>query len=63
MKFEYITLNYLLFTMFEKIKNDFYENLPNNTSFPAEGFDGILRANRSEARAIPAPAKKTKEGE
>ena len=40
-----------------------YENLPNNTSFPAAGFDGILRASSSEAAAIPAPAKKTKEGE
>ena len=40
-----------------------YENLPNNTSFPAAGFDGILRASSSETTAIPAPAKKTKEGE
>ena len=52
-------MNYLFFTKIEK----YYENLPNNTSFPAEGFDGILRASRSEASAIPAPAKKTKEGE
>ena len=51
-------MNYL----FYKIEV-YYENLPNNTSFPAAGFDGILRASSSEAAAIPAPAKKTKEGE
>ena len=48
---------------FYKKKEQLYENLPNNTSFPAVGFDGILRASISEAAAIPAPAKKTKEGE
>mgnify|MGYP006128053831 FL=1 len=40
-----------------------YENLPNKTSFPAEGSDGILSARRSETQAIPAPAKKTSDGE
>ena len=49
------------FLKYKKEKN--YVNLPNNTSFPAEGFAGILRANSSETTAIPAPAKKTKEGE
>jgi hypothetical protein len=49
--------------IFLSYKKKYYKNLPNKTSFPAEGFDGILRANKSEAKAIPAPAKKTKEGE
>ena len=40
-----------------------YENLPNKTSFPAVGFAGILRASKRDKIAIPAPAKKTKEGE
>ena len=42
--------------IFSAFKKKYYENLPNKTSFPAEGFDGILRASRSEARAITAPA-------
>ena len=49
--------------IFLAFKKKYYDNLPNKTSFPAEGFDGILRASKSEANAIPAPAKKTKEGE
>ena len=40
-----------------------YENFPNKTSFPAAGLAGILRARRRDRTAIPAPAKKTNEGE
>ena len=40
-----------------------YENFPNKTSFPEEGSDGILNARSSEIQAMPAPAKKTREGE
>ena len=40
-----------------------YENLPNNTSFPSAGFDGIFRAKMSETIAIADPAKKTSDGE
>ena len=35
-----------------------YENLPNNTSFPAAGFDGILRASSSEASGYSSTCKK-----
>ena len=40
-----------------------YENFPSKTSLPGEGSDGILKARRRDIRAIPAPAKKTREGE
>ncbi len=45
---DYITLNY--------INRLYYENLPNKTSFPAEGFEGILSASIIETKAIIAPA-------
>ena len=40
-----------------------YENLPNKTSLPAAGLAGIFKASKSDKIAIPAPAKKTREGE
>ena len=40
-----------------------YENLPHKTSLPAVGFAGILKARRRETNAMPAPAKKTRDGE
>jgi len=59
-----IVYHFELFKFYEIEKTtNIYENLPNNTSFPAAGFAGILRASSSEASAIPAPEKKTKEGE
>jgi hypothetical protein len=33
-----------------------YENLPNKTSFPGRGFDGIFNAKARETSAIIAPA-------
>jgi hypothetical protein len=49
--FKYITLD-CIFLIIKK----HYENLPNNTSFPALGFDGIFNARARETRAIIAPA-------
>ena len=41
----------------------FYEDFPSKTSLPGEGSDGILKARRRDIKAIPAPAKKMREGE
>jgi len=43
-------LSISLWTVFYCLLIKYYENLPNNTSFPASGFDGIFNARARETR-------------